>query len=83
MLTQLGLPAAPANKPQVYVVRGGTLQAAPVTFGLSDGRYTAVTSGDLHEGDQVVARFTTATSTPTASAPALRRPAADAAGPGF
>src|SRR4029077_6906572 len=36
MLTQLGLPAAVANKQQVYVVRGGTLQAAPVTLGLSD-----------------------------------------------
>jgi HlyD family secretion protein len=69
MLTQLGLPAAAANKPQVYVVRGGTLQAATVTFGLSDGRYTAITSGDVHEGDRVVARFVTAASAPAASAP--------------
>jgi HlyD family secretion protein len=70
MLTQLGLAAPAGNKPQVYVVRGGTLQAAAVTFGLSDGRYTAVTSGGLKEGDMVVARFTTAGSTPAASAPA-------------
>src|ERR1700730_11022060 len=70
MLTQLGLPAVAATKqPEVYVVRGGALQAAPVTLGLSDGKYTAITSGDLHEGDQVVTRFTTAASTPTASAP--------------
>jgi HlyD family secretion protein len=69
MLTQLGLPAPTGNKPQVYVVRSGGLQAVPVTLGLSDGRYTAFTSSDLHEGDQVVTRFTTAAST-SASAPA-------------
>jgi HlyD family secretion protein len=69
VLTQLGLPAAPSNKPQVYIVRGGKLQAAPVTFGLSDGKYTAVTSGGLQEGDQVVVRFTTAASAPATNAP--------------
>ncbi len=70
MLTQLGLPPAAANKPQLYVVRGNTLAAAPVTFGLSDGKYTAVTAGELHEGDLVVARFTTSVSTRSASTPA-------------
>jgi HlyD family secretion protein len=69
MLTQLGLPPAAPNKQQVYVAHSAGLQAAAVTLGLSDGRYTAVTSGDLHEGDQVVARFTTAASTPAATAP--------------
>jgi HlyD family secretion protein len=83
MLTQLGLPAAAASGQQVYVVRGGTLQAASVTLGLSDGKYTAVTSADLHEGDQVVARFTTATSTPTASAPAAPGATGGRRGPGF
>jgi HlyD family secretion protein len=83
MLTQLGLPAAAANKQQVYVVRSGTLQAAPVTLGLSDGKYTTVTSGDVHEGDQVVVRFTTATSTPTASAPAAPTAGGGRRGPGF
>jgi HlyD family secretion protein len=80
VLTQLGLPAAASNKQQVYVVRGGTLQAAPVTFGLSDGRYTGVTSGDLHEGDQVVVRFTTATG---AGAPAAPNAGGGRRGPGF
>jgi HlyD family secretion protein len=83
MLTQLGLPAVAANKQQVYVVRSGTLQAAPVTLGLSDGKYTTVTSGDVHEGDQVVVRFTTATSTPTASAPAAPTAGGGRRGPGF
>jgi HlyD family secretion protein len=83
MLTQLGLPAATANKQQVYVVRGGTLQAAPVTLGLSDGRYTAIASGDVHEGDQVVVRFTTGTGTPAASAPAAPGAGGGRRGPGF
>jgi HlyD family secretion protein len=67
MLTQLGLPGAAGNKQQLYVVRDGKLQPATVTFGLSDGRYTAVTSADVHEGDQVVVRFTTASSAPAAA----------------
>jgi HlyD family secretion protein len=80
VLTQLSLPAAAASKQQVYVVRGGSLQAAPVTFGLSDGKYTAITSGDLHEGDKVVVRFTTATG---ASAPSAPNAGAGRRGPGF
>lgn len=83
MLTQLGLPAPAANKQQVYVVRGGKLQAVPVTFGLSDGKYTAVTDGDLHEGDQVVARFTTGTSTPSVSSPSAPGATGGRRGPGF
>ena len=70
MLTQLGLPAAASSKQQVYVVRNGALHAASVTLGLSDGRYTAVTSGDVREGDLVVTKFTTAATTPTAVGPA-------------
>ena len=83
MLTQLGLPVAAASKQQVYVVRGRTLQAVPVTLGLSDGKYTAIASGDLHEADQVVARFTTAASTPTASTPAAPGAGGGRRGPGF
>jgi HlyD family secretion protein len=70
MLTQLGLSAPAANKPQVYVLRNGVIQAVPVTLGLSDGRYTALTSTNVHEGDQVVTRFTTGASAATTSAPA-------------
>jgi HlyD family secretion protein len=84
MLTQLGLPAVAASKQQqVYVVRGGKVQAASVTLGLSDGKYTAVTSADLHAGDQVVARFTVATSTPMVSAPAAPGAGGGRRGPGF
>jgi HlyD family secretion protein len=82
MLTQLGLPPAPAGKQEVYVKRGGKLIDVPVTFGLSDGKSTAVTAGDLREGDQVVTRFTTASSAPATSAPS---PGASGGrrGPGF
>jgi HlyD family secretion protein len=84
MLTQLGLPAVAASKQQqVYVAQGGKVQAASVTLGLSDGKYTAVTSADLHAGDQVVSRFTAATSTPTVSAPAAPGAGGGRRGPGF
>jgi HlyD family secretion protein len=82
-LTQLGLHAAPANKQQVYVMRAGKLQAVPVTYGLSDGKYTAVTEGDLHEKDQVVARFTTGASTPTVSSTPAPGASGGRRGPGF
>jgi HlyD family secretion protein len=39
---------------QVYVLRDGALVAVPVTTGLSDGRHTAITAGDLSEGTPVV-----------------------------
>jgi|SRR5579863_6870 len=66
--TRLGLPPTPAGKQQVYVLSQGKPKAVPVTFGLSDGKSTAVTAGGLHEGDQVVVRFTTGASSPTATA---------------
>jgi HlyD family secretion protein len=77
ILQQLGLPAAPAGKQNVYVLRGGKLQAVAVTFGLSDGKSTAVTSGGLQVGDQVVERFSTgaaATTTPSTPAPGTSTP---------
>ncbi|MGH9809052.1 MAG: hypothetical protein ACRD9W_17675, partial [Terriglobia bacterium] len=69
MLTQLALPQAKSGKQQIYVKRDGKLQAVPATFGLSDGRNTAVTADGLKEGDDVVVRFTTASSSPAAKAP--------------
>lgn len=83
MLAQLGLPSVAANQQQVYVVRGGTLHPAAVSLGLSDGKYTAITSSDLHEGDKVVVRFTTAAGAPAASAPASPTTGGGRRGPGF
>jgi HlyD family secretion protein len=82
-LSRLGLHAAAANKQQVYVMRAGKLQAVPVTYGLSDGKYTAVTEGDLQEKDKVVARFTTGTSTPAVSSPVTPGASGGRRGPGF
>jgi len=72
VVSQLGLPAAPAGKQQVYVLSQGKAKAVPVTFGLSDGKSTAVTAGGLREGDPVIVSFTkgaNSTAARTASAP--------------
>ena len=39
---------------QVYVMRGGQLTAIPVSKGLSDGKMTEVTGGELREGMELV-----------------------------
>ncbi|MGB9103517.1 MAG: efflux RND transporter periplasmic adaptor subunit, partial [Terriglobales bacterium] len=84
VLAQVGLPStpAPAGKQQIYVLSGGKLKAVPVTFGISDGKSTAVTTGDLKAGELVVVRFTTgaASSTTTSSAPGA---SGGRRGPGF
>jgi HlyD family secretion protein len=80
VLKQLGLPPPPTGKAIIYVVTGGKLQAIPVTFGLSDGKFTAVTSGDLQVGKQVVVRFTTSATAPSTSTPS---PGASRRGPGL
>jgi HlyD family secretion protein len=38
----------------LYVLRDGVPHAVDVVLGLSDGSYTEVVSGDLHEGDDVI-----------------------------
>ena len=85
VLAQVGLPStpAPAGKQQIYVLSGGKLKAVPVTFGISDGKSTAVTAGDLKAGELVVVRFTTgaaSTTTTTSSAPGA---SGGRRGPGF
>ena len=58
VLKETGLPATQIDKQQVYVLAGGKLKAVPVKFGLSDGKYTAVSSNQLQPGAQVVVRAT-------------------------
>lgn len=76
LLKNAGLAAAQPGT-QLYLLSGGKLKAVPVKFGLSDGRFTALTStADLKAGDQVVVRASTGTQTgssSTSSAP-MRRP---------
>lgn len=38
----------------VYAIRGGRLQLIKLEIGISDGKFTEITSGDLREGDQVI-----------------------------
>jgi HlyD family secretion protein len=72
-----GLSPSQPNAPQLYVLREGKLKAVPVQFGISDGRYTAVTSSELHEGDAVVVRATqqtnSANETQTTARPTMPR----------
>lgn len=77
VLKKAGLPAAQADKQQVYVLAGGTLKAVPVKLGLSDGKYTAIRTNDLQPGAQVVVRATVngsaSNGSTTASAPTAPR----------
>jgi HlyD family secretion protein len=75
VLKQTGLPAAAADKQQVYVLAGGKLQAVPAKFGLSDGKYTAVSSNQLQPGAQVVVRATASASTSGSSSTSSAPPA--------
>jgi len=58
---------------KVYVLRGKTVTVVPVTTGITDGRFTAVESQRLKEGDPVILRQTashakeTSTNTSTSS----------------
>lgn len=68
VLKKTGLRVVQADKPQVYVLAAGEmLQAVPVKFGLSDGKYTAVSSDQLQPGAQVVVRATMSGSAPSGS----------------
>ena len=64
------LPPAQLDKQVVYVLAAGKLMAVPVRFGLSDGKYTAVSSSQLQAGAQVVVRATASGPATNTSAPA-------------
>jgi len=80
VLKQLGLPPPQTGQQTVYAAPGGKLQAIPVTFGLSDGKFTAVTSGNLQVGEPVVVTFSTGATAPSAPTPS---PGASQRGPRF
>ena len=69
VLKQSGVTPAPASKQLVYVLVNGKLKAVPVTFGLSEGAYTALKAKDLKAGDRVVVRSSSGASSSTTSAP--------------
>jgi HlyD family secretion protein len=74
LLAQLNLPTPQAGRPEVYLAEGGKLKAVAVRYGLSDGKYTAITEGGLREGDRVVARFVRAAAASGGSRGAMRGP---------
>ena len=78
LLKRNGLPLPSSGVPQIYVLAGNKLKAVPVKLGISDGKFTAVSSNELKVGDTVVVRATTAAAAQpaTTSAPGggLRRP---------
>lgn len=72
LAARTGLPPASAAKAQqLYVLSGNKLKAVPAAFGISDGKFTSVSSSALQAGERVVVRATigeggTAGSTTTA-----------------
>ena len=72
VLAHAGLASSPAETQQVFVLAGDKLEAVPVRFGLSDGKYTAISSGTLKEGQRIVVKATppgTPTARPSATSP--------------
>ena len=61
-----GLTPAKAGVAQLYVLSGRKMKSVPVKLGVSDGKFTAVSSADLKEGDRVVIRAAKAGGTQTA-----------------
>ena len=58
----------------VYLLEaGGTLKPATLTTGITDGRFTVVTGGDLKEGDQVVVGVPTTKVEATGRPPGMGR----------
>ncbi len=77
VMKSTGVPEMQADKQRLYVLAGGKLTAVPVTFGLTDGKYVAVSSSQLQPGARVVVRATVngskSNGTPTTSAPMAPR----------
>ncbi|TCK72778.1 HlyD family secretion protein [Acidipila rosea] len=59
---------------RLYLLSDSEVLSVPVSAGISDGRFTAVTSPDLKEGDAVILRSAVSKkATPTTTAPGMRR----------
>jgi HlyD family secretion protein len=76
VLKQTGLSGVQTDKQQVYLLAEGKIKVVQVRFGLSDGKYTSVSSDQLQPGAQIVVRATmnaTAASSSTTPAPTAPR----------
>ena len=66
-----GAPRAARRQHTVYVVGAdGGLKAAGVKTGISDGRFTAITEGELNPGDLIAVGFATAKAEQSGTLPA-------------
>jgi len=73
MLAKLKLPdSKPTEGPQLYLLSGSNVSAVPVSTGITDGKFTAVTSSSLKEGDTAILRTVTPNPTPS-TPPSTRR----------
>ncbi|WP_170834952.1 efflux RND transporter periplasmic adaptor subunit [Terriglobus roseus] len=66
--------SAKGDAARLYLVSGEAVTVVPVVPGLTDGRYTAVTSNLLKVGDEVIVRDSPDKSTSAAPGPPGRRP---------
>lgn len=63
-----------AEGPQIYVLSAANIFAVPVTTSITDGKFTAVTSPSLKEGDAAILRVSPVNSTPAALPTSRRLP---------
>jgi HlyD family secretion protein len=73
ILKQLGIGTPKGGQAQLYVMTNGKPRAVPVSLGISDGRFTALTGADLKKGDPIVIRAQakgSSTAAPSSSSPA-------------
>jgi HlyD family secretion protein len=74
LIKKYNLPQPQPDQAQVYVLLSNRVQAVPVAFGISDGRYTAVTSPNLKAGEKVLVRATSRANTSNPARPQPRMP---------
>ena len=75
LVKKYNLELSQPDQAQVYALAGSRVQAVPVTLGISDGRFTAVTSPTLKAGDRLLVRATVKgnSSSTTQSSPRMPR----------
>jgi HlyD family secretion protein len=75
LVKKYNLPLSQPDQAQVYTLAGNRVQAVPLTLGISDGRFTAVTSPVLKAGDRLLVRATVKgnSSSTTQSSPRMPR----------
>lgn len=74
LIKKYSLPQPQPDQAQVYVLLGNHIRAVPVTFGISDGRYTAIASPQLKAGERVLVRASQKGNANSAPRPQPRMP---------